>query len=164
MEENNLHLTLHFLGSVPTSRLTDLCYCTNEVTSQTRAFVVEVRGLGVFPLRGKPRVVWAGISEGCKNLQLLYQSLIEVFQRVGFAIEERPYTPHVTLGRIRSPIVSFSTLRQVLRQYNETPFGTYLAREVALFKSILTPAGPVYTVLERFPLAGSTSTRPSAQE
>ncbi|HHY36487.1 MAG TPA: RNA 2',3'-cyclic phosphodiesterase [Firmicutes bacterium] len=149
VEEANLHVTLHFLGSIPAGEVERVCACAAGVAREMGPFTVEIGGLGVFPPHGKTRVFWAGIGRGKEELRKLYTNLGTSLARAGFALESRPYTPHVTLGRFRQPPVAAARLQSAIKQREEATFGSFTAREIALFESILTPGGPIYRVLQQ---------------
>ncbi|MGI6142914.1 MAG: RNA 2',3'-cyclic phosphodiesterase [bacterium] len=150
--EANLHVTLHFLGFLPEGEVAQVCACAVHVARGIRPFTVDIGGLGVFPSRGKPRVFWAGIGAGREELHDLYTYLGASLEKAGFAVERRPYTPHVTLGRFRKLPVAAARLHSEIKQREEATYGSFTARDIALFQSILTPGGPIYKVRQRFGL------------
>lgn len=145
-----MHLTLYFLGDLNPRELQGLCSCVKGIEPLLRSFTVAVSGLGYFPPRGKIRVLWAGIDTGCSELQSLYTYLGNALQEYGFHISRRSFTPHVTLGRFRTPVAASSKLQLERHLQQGAFYGSFVAREIALVRSVLTPMGPVYKVLQRF--------------
>ncbi|MEM7478636.1 MAG: RNA 2',3'-cyclic phosphodiesterase [Planctomycetota bacterium] len=97
---DQFHLTLKFLGEVDNRQLPEICQRLKSCAQAVSPFAVEVRGLGSFPEAKPPRVLWAGVEQGSDSLQSLNESLNQSFAEMGFAIEPRRFTPHLTLGRI----------------------------------------------------------------
>jgi 2'-5' RNA ligase len=152
VKEANLHITLHFFGSLSEREVGQACSCAGAVARDMEPFPVEIKGLGVFPPRGKTRVFWAGIGRGREELQELHTRLGKELQRAGFALERRAYTPHVTLGRFRKPPTAAVPLQSEIRQRGEVSYGNFTAGDIALIQSILTPQGPIYKVIQPFDL------------
>jgi 2'-5' RNA ligase len=148
VEEENLHVTLLFLGSIAPNKIFALRSCSEIAAGKIEPFTYEIRGLGKFPAHGNPRTIWAGIDNGRVNLNRLYNSLAEALLGAGFNIKKGNYIPHVTIGRLRAP----GNLTKVFQQYEKTLFGVHYAKEFSIINSTLTPRGPVYTTLHRISL------------
>ena len=146
------HLTLKFLGSVVEGRRAELAAALGEAAAGHRAIEVAAAGLGGFPSARRPRVVWAGITVGGAPLTDLAAAVERVVAPLGFPSEARPFAPHVTLGRVRSPR-ALDRLAAALLAGAGDAFGTWTVREVTLLRSHLRPSGAVYEALERVPLA-----------
>lgn len=97
----NLHLTLKFLGDVDPSTLPDLTRILESVAAGHKSFEFRISGVGVFPDRRRPAVVWAGVTPQ-DPFQTLAADCNDAFRTLGFRPESRPFTPHLTLARIRS--------------------------------------------------------------
>ena len=146
VEPDNVHLTLKFLGSIDDGMAEQVKRAMADAAGRGGfGFVVE--GLGRFPPRGKPRVVWAGVSEGAEALKALQAVLEAVLRPLGFE-KERDYVPHLTIGRVKRP-QGAEALVAALEPYAGTRFGACRASEMVLFQSELTPRGPVYTAVAR---------------
>ncbi|NLJ33115.1 MAG: RNA 2',3'-cyclic phosphodiesterase [Firmicutes bacterium] len=154
VKKENMHLTLYFLGNLTPEKIQGLSSCVQDVASSLKPFTLELGGLGHFPPRGKIRVLWAGIGAGSAELQALYTYLGEALGEFGFHIQRRAFTPHVTLGRLGSPRSIGYRLRAEEDMQREIVYGSFLVKEITLFQSILTPAGPIYKVVQRFALLG----------
>jgi 2'-5' RNA ligase len=148
----DLHVTLCFLGAVEASRTEDVAACLAGVLSGSAAFDLRLEGLGRFPERGLPRVVWAGVEAGAPELAAL-ASLVEralLAERFLERIDGRPFRAHVTLGRPKS----CRGVGRLLELLEEVRFqgGTHRLEEVLLAESRLSPRGALYTAVARFPL------------
>jgi len=112
-----------------------------------------VERVGSFPNLRRPRIVWAGVSEGAQPLCTLHDALETPLQDLGYRREERRYTPHITLGRVRSER-NTEGLAQALAKRGDWKAGEATVQEVLVMSSELTPTGPQYTVLSRCQLSG----------
>jgi len=149
----NLHLTLKFLGDVAESRIGAIVDTLKGATSDARVFDAELRGLGAFPSATRPRVVWAGVSEGAHAMVELAGRVDGALAALGFAREGRPFSPHVTLGRVRQPGRS-QALTEALRDGAECEFGRIRVAGASLMRSELSPRGARYTELAAVRLGG----------
>jgi 2'-5' RNA ligase len=142
---DRMHLTISFLGEVDPPRAAMLV----EVLSlpfQTVRFTVTLDGVGAFPSRGAPRVLWLGFSKGLIELQQLEREVSARLEIAGFPREQRPYSPHLTLARVREP----RGLRPaVLDRIEVSSHAGGTIDAITLFESRLSPKGPTYTTLHR---------------
>jgi 2'-5' RNA ligase len=144
----NMHLTLKFLGDVPNNHLDFLKQALLQIADQSSAFDLQLSGLGSFPNSKMPRVLWIGIHAQTA-LHVFQQTLETTINKLGYKKEERPFSPHLTLGRARqnnSPADSVK-IRDALQSIQLGKIGTARVNSVHLFKSDLTPAGSEYTKL-----------------
>lgn len=148
----NLHLTLKFLGQVPEGQVPRIEEAVRAATAGEAPFTMRLRGAGTFPPRGAPRVVWAGL-EGADALARIAARLEERLAPLGFPPEARPFRPHVTLARARSPRGKDRVIGAV-QAHAERELGTVDVRDVRLMRSDLSPAGPAYTPVLTVPLEG----------
>ncbi len=149
VEPYSIHLTLKFLGSVPIDRIGDITGAIEEAAQGIPPFHLEVRNLGVFPNLRRVQVAWVGISGQLDKLGQLQQGIESNLARLGFAPESRPFTPHLTLARLRQQ-VSQEERQRFGQLIVGTKFEVVYAIEVdaiSLMRSQLTPAGPIYTRL-----------------
>ena len=147
-----IHLTLVFLGDVPTDMLADLEKTVREALAPFGVLAMRVQGAGRFPPRGLPRTIWIGIEETSGGLAALQKALAEATAAFAEKEEDRAYTPHLTLGRVKSPRGGRDLAGAVDAMAGVTG-PSFEAREVTIFKSELSPQGPTYTPLARIPLA-----------
>lgn len=151
VEAKNIHLTLQFLGDVEVKVIEEMGGFLKEAFSNNPPFELRLSGLGAFPTPRKPRVVWVGIKAGIGELKALSDAVHQVTEAFGFEREKRPFKPHVTLGRLRDPRRS-SGISEGLERTAEAEAGSCQIDVVHLVASELTPAGPIYTTLDSFPL------------
>jgi len=145
----NLHITTKFIGEWPSSRLEELAFALRDVTG-TGPIECEVSGLGWFPNARNPRVFWAAIDCG-PALAELASATDSVLERLGIAREGRPFSPHLTLARIRQP-APLNELRQAVSQLEHQNFGDFTVSQFHLYLSEPGASGSVYTKLYDFPL------------
>ena len=150
VEPENLHLTLRFLGETPAERLPALREALAAAAAEVAPFELVVRGAGAFPDAGAPRVLWAGV-EATAALAALQRRVEEAVRGLGWEPEGTPFRPHVTLARARHPRPR-ADATAALAAAGTRVWGRMAVREVVLQRSTLTPAGPVYDPLGRFPL------------
>jgi len=150
------HLTLQFLGSVPPPALPAIVDACRAAVAGTSPFELRFGGVGTFPQVRRPRVLWIGLTAGLDQLSRLQQHVQRQLANIGFAPEERPFSPHLTLGRFRQPPrrADASALEAALQRYQRTKFATVSVAGVQLMRSVLHPSGPEYSVIESFPLIG----------
>jgi len=149
---NDLHLTLKFLGNIPFKLVTEVTSAIKEASEGIPPFHLELSGLGAFPNLKQPRVVWVGIWGEVDKLLRLQQNIDFALSPLGFAKEERPFVPHLTLARVRQgassiqiknfgELVASATLKQVQGSYS------FEVGAISLMRSQLTPKGAIYTRL-----------------
>jgi 2'-5' RNA ligase len=149
VEPENLHVTLLFLGEVDDRDVPAVCRAVAECCQQLQPFTMSVEHLGCFGNPRRPRTVWVGVGEGADEVVGLHDALEAVLLELGcYRREERQYTPHVTLGRVKggAPQDALATL---LAKKADWQGGAVGVREVLVMSSELTPQGPVYSVLSR---------------
>ncbi len=153
VERENLHVTLLFLGEVDERDLPAVCKAVADVAGRTLAFPMSVERASCFGSPRRPRTLWAGVGEGTQALCTLHDALEPPLMELGcYRREDRQYTPHITLGRVRSDRPA-DKLAAALAKNAGWQGGETLVREVHVMGSELTPQGPVYTVLSRARLA-----------
>jgi len=144
-----IHLTLKFLGNIPAGRVTEVTGAMEGATKGIPPFHLQISGLGVFPSIKQVRVFWVGIAGEMDKLSRLQQNIDSALAGLGFAREERPFVPHLTLARLRqgaSPADRRSFGALVDSAVFEQEYHLQV-EAVNLMKSQLTPAGAVYTRL-----------------
>lgn len=146
----NLHLTLKFLGYIDEARVDDVSRRVAEVAGRHPAFSFSVLGSGAFPDAKRPRVIWVGLRD-YDRLIAIYKDLEAALVLEGFERESRPFSPHVTIGRVRSPR-GIDKLMPELVKYKEYFFGQQRAEGILLMRSVLRPDGPQYSILQDAPL------------
>jgi 2'-5' RNA ligase len=146
-----IHLTLKFFGNIEESRIEPIFKSIEEPIRNTLPFSLEVRGVGAFPHLRNPRVIWMGLVEG-REVLVSFQKQIETqLEKIGFQPEDRPFHPHLTLGRMKSSRGK-EELVGGMERHKEEEFGDFQVERVILFKSDLKPSGPIYTLLKEIKL------------
>ena len=147
----NIHLTLKFLGDTSPASLQGLIHSLSAVINQQEPFQISIGGFGIFPNPKRPRVLWIGI-QAPPDLDRLYHAIETACARLGYPAEEKPFNPHLTLGRVREE-ADQTRLRPALQNYQIGQLGAIDVESVTLFRSDLRPQGPSYTALAHIPLA-----------
>ncbi|MBI1764166.1 MAG: RNA 2',3'-cyclic phosphodiesterase [Acidobacteria bacterium] len=149
-KSENLHLTLRFLGEVETARLPALKRACAETAQQSAPFALGLDGLGFFPTAHKPKVIWAGLHDAAQALASLQQALQDRLAALGFPPEDKPFHPHLTFGRIKTP-GGTKPLAECVAAYVLPPL-PFAVTELVLLQSQLRAGGSLYTPLLRAPL------------
>lgn len=146
----NVHLTLQFLGAVPEERLPAVEAALRAAAADGGPLSLSLRGAGGFPNARRPRVVWAGVEGDVAPLAALVAGLGARLAKLGFPPEDRPFSPHLTLGRARDGRGAPGLAGALAHAAGEaTP---WRVSELVLFESHLSPRGPRYEALARVPL------------
>ena len=149
VDPGGIHLTLKFLGNIPSKRVTEITEAMGKAVQGISPFRLEISGLGAFPSLKQARVLWVGIGGELDQLSTLQQNIDSVLAALGFAREERPFVPHLTLARVREG-ASLPERRSFGELVGSAAFEDKYPIEVEavrLMRSQLTPAGALYTCL-----------------
>ena len=153
-DPEGIHLTLKFLGNVEPSQVAEIVNAMRRSTEMLASFPIQISGLGMFPNERRPRVLWAGMEGDLDSLGELQEKVEEAMSSVHFPREQRPFSPHLTLGRVREP-VSNGIRRQIaaaISSASPAPAEPWLVESVHLVQSNLAPGGASYTNLASAPL------------
>ena len=151
-----IHLTLKFLGNIPSERVAEITEALTRAAQGILPFHLEISGLGAFPSLRQARVLWVGVGGDMDKLSRLQQNTDSALATMGFAKEERPFVPHLTLARVREG-TSPTEKKSFGELVGSTIFGDKYAIEVEavrLMRSQLTPTGAIYTCLSVVGLGG----------
>jgi len=150
---NNIHITLKFLGDVSIANLELLKKIIQSEAFHYENFKLSVGELGVFPSQNRPRVIWVGVRAP-EELAFLQKGIETETERLGYKVEERPFSPHLTLGRVNRTATSEDVrgLGEILGSVNVGYLGEMAVDQVHIYKSDLQPGGSVYTCLFSAPL------------
>lgn len=151
-EEAPSHLTLAFLGDLEPGRVEPLVALLTSRLSNRPAFEAVLEGVGAFPDPRRPRVVWVGLTRGAPELARLAEEIRRALLEFGIPVEERPFFPHLTLFRVRTPDAA-RRARALLAAPPTGPLGRATVSEVLLKSSTLARAGAVHRIVARIPLA-----------
>lgn len=147
---NNMHLTLKFLGDTKDAQVVEVCNIAKDVASRHKKLDINVETVGHFG-GNSARVLWIGAGHDCDGLLELQQDLEEQLAEAGWPRENRKYSAHLTLCRVRNSKAGFK-LAQLTASYKDFKLGTISADAISVYQSELTPKGPIYTVLGRYEL------------
>jgi 2'-5' RNA ligase len=147
-----IHLTLKFLGDVDPARIDAITQAMQRAIGKQVPFTLLAQGVGCFPTLSRPRVLWMGLHDPQQALTRLQQRLGTALVSLGFAPEERPFRPHLTLARAPHGGPGRPQLTPLLQAYHEQYFGEVLVEHLHLFQSQLHRDGAVYTLLRSAPL------------
>jgi 2'-5' RNA ligase len=140
---DNLHLTLRFLGSITTAALEKVIEATGEAAGETAPFVITLAGMGAFPSRRAPRVVWVGVTDGADRLVALAGALEGALRQRRVPRADRPFQPHLTVARARADGHG-PDLSAILPDAAACVVGTQRVAEIAVMESTLRPSGVIY--------------------
>lgn len=145
----NIHLTLKFLGDVPAEQLPRIYGAVEHTAACHAPFQLEVANVGCFPNTRRPRVVWVGLKGDLEALLRLQGDLEGALERLGYPRERRPFTPHLTIARVKQQAVSseVAALGQSIATYGPVTLGIVDVSRIHVIKSTLQPSGAVYTDL-----------------
>jgi len=146
----NLHITLKFLGEIPEDALQGIRDTLLSIAPRHESFAFKLKGVGIFPDKKRPRVIWIDLLESEKLIKL-QKEVENSLLTIGFNKEDRPFSPHLTIGRVRSSGGKESLLRAV-ETLKDKDFGNIGVNKVSLMKSELKPGGAQYTTIAEFSL------------
>ena len=143
---DNIHLTLKFLGNVSTANLEMLKEIMGNVVANHHECDISVGGIGAFPKTHNPRVIWVGMEVPQELISLQHNIEIET-ARLGYSREHRPFSPHLTFGRVSRNASSqdVRAIAEILDNYKVGFLGATRITSVYLYRSDLKPEGAVYT-------------------
>jgi 2'-5' RNA ligase len=145
-----LHFTLAFLGEQPEEAVQRACEAA-QAAGGLPAFRLGIGGRGAFPSLGRPRVLWLGVTQGAAELCAVADRLAAGLRERGFVPEDRPFRPHLTLGRVKPR--GQEEARRALEAVPQGELARFPAREICLMQSVLGPSGATHTALRSFSLA-----------
>ena len=147
----NIHLTLKFFGNVPEDEIEALAQAARQAAAEAAPLQLQVTSAGAFPSPLSPRVVWLGLGGDLLPLTQIFYRLEKAFTALGYLPEGRAFNPHLTLGRVKSP-VNRDRLAKMLATMPPLDWPPFEVKELILFQSVLSPQGSKYTPLKVVPL------------
>jgi len=148
-----IHLTLKFFGDIFAADVANIATVVEKAAERERSFSLAIGGAGAFPDPHRPRVLWLGMNGDVERFLVFQKGLDQALLQIGFPREERPFRPHLTLGRIKTS-KGLIGLARALEKGEEYSAGRFIAAGLSLMQSELTPRGAIYTKLKWFPFAG----------
>jgi len=137
-----LHLTLSFIGDVEAAAEDRLHEALSEV--RVAPFFLPLYGVGVFNVRGRPSVAWAGVGKGHPHLFALHRRIQDAILHAGLEPDLKPFHPHITIARAKG--ISRQALQPFLRKYAEADFGMFEVKSFELYSSVLAAEGAIHQV------------------
>ena len=144
VERENIHLTLKFLGNVSPSKLEEVKSALAQVTFPPIS--LEIKGAGAFPNLKRMNVIWVGVGEGWSQVELIFEQTENLLHQLGFSRETRPFSPHITVARVKSGRKR-DEIAAFLGHLSDEIFGTFNVESVRLKQSVLSSSGPKYSTL-----------------
>ncbi|HTP10854.1 MAG TPA: RNA 2',3'-cyclic phosphodiesterase [Anaerolineae bacterium] len=156
VKADSIHLTLKFLGQVPSDQLGLITSSLRTAVAAYAPFTLEVKEAGCFPNIHRPRVVWVGVQDNSHRLHTLQRTVENAIAPLGYPTEIRDFTPHLTLGRLARDVRPADQKRigEVVEAARVGSLGKWEVTQVALIRSDLKPSGAEYMVLTHAPLSG----------
>lgn len=153
-ETDNFHITLAFLGDTEETKIKAINNMLMATCEGFGEFEIIIKGAGVFKKFSDPRILWTGIEDSGK-LNKLYNCIKSGLKDTGISLEERTFSPHLTLGRIKS-IRDHENLKSLVAGYLTAEMQSQRVKEVILYESILFQTGPVYKPLGKYQIINTS--------
>ena len=150
VDTNGIHITLKFLGDTDEQLIPQIEQQLQQIATKHKTTSLTLQDIGVFPNEQRPRVLWIGTNPNTE-LQKLAQDIDNAMEKLGYEKEQRPFKPHITLGRIKF-LKDKRSLHKLLEQYKDKYFQDNNIDQFILYESTLTPKGAKYTALKTFKL------------
>lgn len=147
---DNIHITLAFLGDTQESLINDISIMLAEKCGGNGKFGMTLKGCGLFRSLNDPRIIWTGV-EPSERLRQLNISIMGGLKLLNIKMDDRPFNPHLTLGRIKH-LNDTALMESFIEQFQNTEIQKVPVSEVILYESILLQSGPVYKPLAKFNL------------
>ena len=157
VDTQNMHLTLKFLGDINHPQIDSVCSAIETSAHDVHPFSLYLQDAGAFPSLDRPNIIWAGLQGDLKILCTWQKSLEQNLKPLGFTPESRPFSPHLTLGRLRenATLLERQSLGRQLAEIHLQPGGPMIVDALSLVHSHLTSKGPIYTILRSIKLPTS---------
>jgi len=150
VESKNIHLTLKFLGEIDNKTIEKIIKIMEDIAVKEKPFYIRLFSPGAFPKINSPRVIWIGIDKGDSETKQIAKILEEETAKVGIPQENRPFSSHITLGRVKSGLNREKLVKNLENLASKPPEDSpeFLVTKITLFKSTLAPGGPIYEALK----------------
>jgi 2'-5' RNA ligase len=145
VKPENWHITLCFLGDTPDEKVGALKQMIDQAFNEVAAFNSKLEGVGVFPNRRDPNVLWLGLN-GLQTIIPAHQKLGDLLRQNDFSFDQKSLKPHLTIARMKF-LADKTIIDTLVNDYGQTVFDTMNVNRVVLFESLLTPQGPIYKAL-----------------
>lgn len=146
VKPENIHLTIKFLGNINSDQANEIKKILSEVARENNQFDIDLSEVGAFPKKEYPRVIWVGVEKNKDKVAKIAADLEERIVNLGIPKEDRPFQSHITIGRVRSND-NRADLVDKLKTITLAQKPSLLISKLTLFKSTLSPSGPIYEIL-----------------
>ncbi len=146
VEPDNIHFTIRFFGDTPIARIDQIQDCLKQI--KITPFEINIVGVGAFPNRRKPRVIWIGVTDNSQLIVDLKSRVDNLLIESGYQAEKEKFTPHATIARVRT-IKDSSQIVRNLEELASESVGIMTVESISMKKSTLTSSGPIYETLWR---------------
>ena len=148
-----IHLTIKFLGNISSDQIPKITDIMKTAAGKVPPLELSLGGLGMFPNEQRPRVIWIALEGNTEPLAVMQREIEQALAPLGFAPENRAFTPHLTLGRVRDNASSDDRkeIGSVVKENKIDYESSFTLRELSLMKSTLTPTGAIYNRLDSAP-------------
>ncbi|MBI4710997.1 MAG: RNA 2',3'-cyclic phosphodiesterase, partial [Candidatus Omnitrophica bacterium] len=150
-DSRQVHLTLHFFGSVPAKEIEPIDLSSRKIATLFSPLKLSLNGIGGFPSLERPNIIWLGVEEPSGRLLSLQKAIQGEMRTLGFETETRPFQPHATIGRVKWKNKDFKPF--LTKIPSEWPTPEKIADHFVLYQSHLLPEGVRYEVLKTYPLS-----------
>jgi len=154
VDKKNLHITLKFLGWVEDEKMEPIEKCITECAKGFKPFTLSFAGMGAFPDLKHARVIWIGTKDGSGNAKEMADCIERKASKKGFREEEREFSSHLTIGRIKEKIDA-GAVSKFVSEHENSEFGSFNVEYVSIMKSTLRRTGPIYEEVKRIKLTPS---------
>ncbi|MFH1784390.1 MAG: RNA 2',3'-cyclic phosphodiesterase [bacterium] len=152
VKQDNIHITLRFLGEVNPADIENVEKATRAASQGHAGFSVAFKGMDGFPNIRNPRVIWVGVTAGGNVVSELSEKIARELICYGFIPDERKFVPHVTIARIKM-LKNKAGLAKKVESFKISDFGSASIRRIVIMESMLTSTGPRYSVVKAIDLA-----------
>ena len=144
IKSENIHFTLRFFGDTPLTKLDQIRAHLERI--EITPFEIEIAGVGSFPNRRRPRIIWVGVVNNASKITSLKDEIDSSLLELDYQPEKRKYTPHATIARVRH-VKDSKRIADNLENLADEVIGTMTITKINMMKSTLTPSGPIYEIL-----------------
>ncbi|MHA1964372.1 MAG: RNA 2',3'-cyclic phosphodiesterase [Candidatus Thorarchaeota archaeon] len=144
VKSENIHFTLHFFGDTLLTRLDQIQMCLDRI--EIDPFEIEVVGVGAFPNKRRPRIIWIGVTHNTSRILNLKNEIDSLLKEIDYQPEKRKYTPHATIARVRH-VKDSKRIADNLDSLAAEVIGRMVITKISMMKSTLTSSGPIYETL-----------------
>ena len=150
IKPENIHITLKFLGDTDINLIEEINNILENIVKEIKPFKIKLEGAGFFPNKNYIKIIWIGIKKE-EQLKIIAQKIDNQLFKMGFKREGRKFSPHLTIGRVRSAKNKDKILK-IIEKYKDFQFAEIKVNAIKLKKSELTPKGPIYTDIKKIKL------------